>query len=110
MAKKEDIPKTSPEEIEALIDQIKATNLDPALKAKNERLLPSLLTLISFLQRKILSLRRLRNLILDGAQRSGVKVAGRKFLNQPTKSLTSLDADRQKRIREESSLNANTWN
>jgi hypothetical protein len=63
MAKNEEIPKTSPEEIEALIDQIKATNLDPDLKAKTERLLRSLLALINLLQKKSLSLRRLRNLV-----------------------------------------------
>jgi hypothetical protein len=63
MADKEEIPKTNPEEIEALIDQIKATNLDPDLKAKNERLLRALLALINLLQKKSLSLRRLRNLV-----------------------------------------------
>lgn len=63
MANKEEIPRTSPEEIEALIDQIKATNLDPDLKAKTERLLRSLLGLINLLQRKSLSIRRLRSII-----------------------------------------------
>jgi transposase len=63
MANKEEIPKTSPEEIETLIDQINATNLDPDLKAKTERLLRALLGLINLLQRKSLSIRRLRSII-----------------------------------------------
>jgi hypothetical protein len=39
MAKGEDIPKTSPAEIEKLIEQIRETNLEPGTKEKVERLL-----------------------------------------------------------------------
>jgi hypothetical protein len=39
MAKGEDIPKTSPAEIEKLIEQIRETNLEPDTKEKVERLL-----------------------------------------------------------------------
>lgn len=39
MANREEIPQTSPAEIEKLIEQIRANNLDEGAKAKIERLL-----------------------------------------------------------------------
>ena len=49
MAKGEEIPKTNPAEIEKLIEQIRATNLEPSAKDKVERLLRTILTLVELL-------------------------------------------------------------
>jgi hypothetical protein len=46
MAKGEEIPKTSPAEIEKLIEQIRGTNLEPGAKDKIERLLRTVLALL----------------------------------------------------------------
>ena len=43
MAKNEEIPKTNPAEIENLIEQIRATNLEQSSKDKIERLLRTVL-------------------------------------------------------------------
>lgn len=63
MAKSEELPKTSPAEIEALIEQIQATNLEPSTKEKVERLLRTVIVLINLLQRKNMSIKRLRDLV-----------------------------------------------
>jgi hypothetical protein len=52
MAKGEEIPKTNPAEIEKLIEQIRATNLEPGAKEKIERLLRTVLALVELLHRK----------------------------------------------------------
>jgi hypothetical protein len=52
MAKGEEIPKTNPAEIEKLIEQIRATNLEPGAKEKIERLLRTVLALLELLQRQ----------------------------------------------------------
>ena len=43
MAKMEEIPKTNPAEVENLIEQIRAANLEPSAKEKIERLLRTIL-------------------------------------------------------------------
>jgi hypothetical protein len=53
MANKEEIPRTSPAEVENLIEQIRGTNLDPGAKAKIERLLRTVLNLVELLQRSV---------------------------------------------------------
>lgn len=63
MAKSEELPKTSPAEIENLIEQIRATNLEPSTKEKVERLLRTVIVLLNLLQRKNISIKRLRDLV-----------------------------------------------
>ncbi len=63
MAKGEEIPKTNPAEIENLIEQIRGTNLEQSSKEKIERLLRTVLMLVNLLQRKNMSIRKLRDLI-----------------------------------------------
>jgi hypothetical protein len=63
MAKGEDIPKTSPTEIEKLIEQIRETNLEPGAKEKVERLLRTAIVLVNLLQRKNMSIKKLRDMI-----------------------------------------------
>lgn len=63
MAKGEEIPKTSPAEVENLIEQIRATNLEPSAKEKIERLLRTILILVELLQRKNTSIKKLREMI-----------------------------------------------
>jgi len=63
MAKEEEIPRTNPAEIEQLIEQIRSTNLEPGAKEKVERLLRTILLLVELLQRKNISLKRLRALL-----------------------------------------------
>ena len=63
MANKEEIPRTSPAEIESLIEQIRATNLDPGTRTKIERLLRTILMLVELLQRRNTSIRKLREMI-----------------------------------------------
>jgi hypothetical protein len=63
MPKGEEIPKTSPAEIEHLIEQVQQTNLDPSAKEKIARLLRTVIFLINLLQRKNLSIRKLREMV-----------------------------------------------
>jgi hypothetical protein len=63
MAKGEEIPRTNPAEVENLIEQIRATNLDPPAKEKVERLLRTVLLLVELLQRKNASIKKLREMI-----------------------------------------------
>lgn len=63
MAKRDEIPKTNPAEVENLIQQIRGTNLDPGVKEKIERLLRTILILVDLLQRKNTSIKKLRELI-----------------------------------------------
>jgi transposase len=63
MAKSEELPKTSPAEIENLIEQIRASNLEDSTKEKLERLLRTVIALLGLLQRKNLSIKRLRELV-----------------------------------------------
>ncbi len=63
MAKKEEIPRTNPTEIENLIEQIRGTNLEPGAKEKVERLLRTVLLLVELLQRKNTSIKKLREMI-----------------------------------------------
>ena len=63
MAKGEEIPKTNPAEIEKLIEQIRATNLEPSAKDKVERLLRTILALLELLQRKNTSIKKLQQMI-----------------------------------------------
>ena len=63
MAKRDEIPKTNPAEVENLIEQIRGTNLDPGVKEKIERLLRTILILVELLQRKNTSIKKLREMI-----------------------------------------------
>jgi hypothetical protein len=63
MAKGEEIPKTNPAEIEKLIEQVRATNLEPGAKDKIERLLRTVMALVELLQRKNTSIKKLQQMI-----------------------------------------------
>jgi hypothetical protein len=63
MAKHDDIPKTDPSEIEALIKRLKQSNLEPRDAQLVERLLRLVLSLASILQHKNASIRQLKRLI-----------------------------------------------
>jgi hypothetical protein len=63
MAKRDDIPKTDPSEIEALINRLKQSNLAPRDAQLVERLLRLELSMASLLQHKNASIRRLMRLI-----------------------------------------------
>jgi hypothetical protein len=63
MAKNDELPQTSPAEIESVIKQIQASNLEPNTKDKAERLLRTVMVLLNLLERKNISIKRLRNLV-----------------------------------------------
>src|SRR5215510_7091057 len=63
MAKEDETPRTNPAEIEKLIEQIRATNLEPGAKEKIERLLRTVLALLELLQRKNTSIKKLQQMI-----------------------------------------------
>jgi transposase len=75
MARGEEIPRTTPDEIENLIEQIRGTNLEPGSKDKLERLLRTILMLVDQLQRKKTSINKLREMIFGKRteRRSGGK-------------------------------------
>jgi len=78
MAKGEEIPKTSPAEIEKLIEQIRGTNLEPGAKDKIERLLRTVLALLELLQRKNTSIKKLQQLIFGKRTEKSPAVQARK--------------------------------
>ncbi len=63
MANRDEIPRTTPGEIENLIQQIRAANLDPGSKDKIERLLRTVMKLVEMLERRNTSIKKLRDLI-----------------------------------------------
>jgi hypothetical protein len=63
MAKRHDIPKTDPSEIEALIQRLKHSNLEPRDAQLVERLLRLVLSMASLLRHKNASIKRLKRLI-----------------------------------------------
>ena len=63
MANREDIPRTTPSEIEHLIRQIQGANLDQDSKDKIERLLRTVLNLVELLGRRNISIKKLRQMI-----------------------------------------------
>ena len=63
MSKQDDIPKTDPSEIEALIQRLKQSNIEPRDAQLVERLLRLVLSMASLLQRKNASIKRLKRLI-----------------------------------------------
>src|SRR5215510_6263499 len=63
MANRDDIPRTTSAEIEHLIEQLRGTNLDQGSKDKIERLLRTVLTLAELLQRRNISIKKLRQMI-----------------------------------------------
>jgi hypothetical protein len=60
MAKRDDIPKTDPSEIEALIQRLKQSNIEPRDAQLVERLLRLALSMASLLQHKNASIKRLK--------------------------------------------------
>ena len=63
MAKLDDTPKTDPSEIEALIQRLNQSNLEPRDAQLVERLLRLVLSMASLLQHKNASIKRLKRLI-----------------------------------------------
>jgi hypothetical protein len=63
MANRDEVPRTTPAEIENLIEQIRGANLEPGSKDKIERLLRTVLTLVELLQRRNTSIKKLREMI-----------------------------------------------
>src|SRR5262245_55064808 len=63
MARRDDIPKTDSSEIEALIQRLKQSNLEPRDAQLVERLLRLVLSMASLLQHKNASIKRLKRLI-----------------------------------------------
>src|SRR5215471_8772802 len=63
MAKRDDIPKTDPSEIEALIHRLRQSNIEPRDAQLVERLLRLVLLMTSLLQQKNASIKRLKRLI-----------------------------------------------
>jgi len=63
MANRDEVPRTTPAEIENLIQQIRGANLDPGSKDKIERLLRTIQTLVELLQRRNTSIKKLREMI-----------------------------------------------
>jgi hypothetical protein len=91
MAKGEEVPKTNPAEVENLIQQIRATNLDPPAKEKIERLLRTVLLLVDLLQRKNTSIKKLREMIFGKrTERHHPKAEAEEMVDE------SVKADEQK--------------
>jgi transposase len=88
MANKEPLPRTTPDEIEHLIKQIRGANLEPGSKDKIERLLRTVLTLVELLQRRNTSIRKLRELIFG---RRTEKDHGKKAEGRDTKGDSGVD-------------------
>jgi hypothetical protein len=63
MAKGPEIPKTDPAEIEILIDRLKQNKLEQRDVELIERLLRTVMVLVNLLQRKNLSIKRLREML-----------------------------------------------
>ena len=63
MANRYDIPKTDPSEIEALIQRLKQSNIEPRDAQLVERLLRLVLSMASLLQHKNASIKRLKRVI-----------------------------------------------
>jgi transposase len=63
MAKKEKLPKTNASEIEALIERLKASQLKPGDTELIERLLRTVVMLLDLLERKNLSIKKLKTMI-----------------------------------------------
>ena len=75
MAKGEEIPKTDPAEIEAVIERLKQSNIGRGDVELIERLLRTVMVLAGLLQRKNMSIKRLRDLIF-GRHTEKRKAAG----------------------------------
>lgn len=88
MANKENIPRTTPAEIEHLIEQVRGANLEPASKDKIERLLRTVLTLVELLGRRNTSIKRLREMIFG---RRTEKAQGKKAEDREKKSDSGAD-------------------
>src|SRR5262245_12032531 len=88
MAKGDKTPRSNPAEIESLIEQIRGTNLDPRAKEKIERLLRTILTLVELLQRKNMSIKKLREMIFGKRteRHQARKAEGREKMDESEKS------------------------
>ena len=76
MAKRDDIPKTDPPEIEALVKRLKQSNIEPHDAQLVERLLRLALSMASLLQHKNASIKRLRRSIFGPSSYKGFRRHG----------------------------------
>ena len=98
MARQDDIPKTDPSEIEALIERVKRSGIEPRDAQLVERLLRLVLSMASLLEHKNASIKRLKRLIFgpgsDARTNAGasVKEPASDIATEPDADL-SPDAD-----------------
>lgn len=96
MAKSDDIPKTNPVEIERLIERLRQSNLDPRDRDLVERLLRLVLTLVSVLQQKHASLKRLKRLIFgSGSDKRSATRSGSAEASGNTAADSPVNSDKQ---------------
>jgi len=76
MAKNDELPQTNPAEIESVIKQIQASNLEPSTKDKAERLLRTVMVLLNLLERKNISIKRLRDLVFGRRMEKRKELSG----------------------------------
>jgi transposase len=104
MAKGEEIPKTDPAEIEAVIERLKQSNIDRRDVELIERLLRTVMVLVGLLQRKNMSIKRLRDLIFGrhtekrkapGGGKEEEKPAGNEAIDSVTESKRSERSQRE---------------
>jgi transposase len=107
MAKKEKLPKTNATEIEALIDRVKGSQLKEGDAELIERLLRTVVMLLDLLERKNLSIKKLKSMIFGGRtekrQRSG-RADEENPEEEKNESRPSSAEDRSDRLVERSEL------
>src|SRR5574341_283271 len=87
MSKHEDIPTTDPAQIEQLIERLKRTDLEPHEMQLLERVLRTFLSLVSLLQHKNASIRKLKQMIFG--PKTERRKAGDKKVEDQADSATS---------------------
>lgn len=92
MARQDDIPKTDPSEIEALIERVKRSGMEPRDAQLVERLLRLVLSMASLLEHKNASIKRLKRLIFGPG--SDTRTNAGAFAKEPAPDIaTEPDAD-----------------
>jgi hypothetical protein len=76
MGKGEEIPKTNPAEIEAAIDRVKQSNIEQRDVELIERLLRTVLVLVKLLERKNISIKKLREMVFGRRTEKRRKAGG----------------------------------
>jgi hypothetical protein len=76
MGKGEEIPKTNPAEIEAVIARVKQSNIEQRDVELIERLLRTVLVLVKLLERKNISIKKLREMVFGRRTEKRRKASG----------------------------------